>query len=272
MKYSARLPEHNNNVSHEHPLREFFVLVAGTVAVLSIVFVLMGLLVDRAVEYIDPELEASLFGSFYDESTTEPTERERQLQQLLDQLRLCIDVGYPVDIRISESELANAFAMPGGRIVVFSAALDQLKTENGLAFVLAHELGHYQNRDHLRGMGRSAVLLTLSVLMTGAGSDMSSLLTPVFSAESAQYSQSRESAADVTALRALQCHYGHVGGATEFFEAIADLTESPDRGLAHYFASHPEALQRIDDLQELATTLGFESRQPSTPVITITPP
>lgn len=258
MKYISRLPQHNNNISHEHPLREFFVLVAGTVAVLAAIFVGMGLLVDAAVGYIDPELEAALFRSFDGDAGVPPTEQEQALQQLLDQLGGCMEVGYPVDIRIENSPHANAFAMPGGRVVIHSAVLAQVKTENGLAFVLAHELGHYQNRDHLRGMGRSLVLLATSVLLTGAGSDISSVLTPVFSAEIAQHSQSRESAADASALEALQCHYGHVGGATEFFALIAQPDATADWYLAHYFASHPEAVQRIEDVEQLAVSLGYQ--------------
>ena len=267
MKYTPHLPQHNSNVSHEHPLREFFVLVAGTVALLAAIFIGLGLLVDAAVRYIDPELENALFGSFQDETLPVPGEQEQVLQLLTDQLSSCMGIGYPVYVRIENSPLPNAYAMPGGRVVVHSAVLEQIKTENGLAFVLAHELGHYQNRDHLRGMGRSIVLLATSVVLTGAGSDISSLLTPVFGAEIAQHSQSRESAADASALKALQCHYGHVGGATEFFALITETDATLDWYFAHYFATHPEALQRIADLEQLAISLDYQNHatQPLSP-------
>ena len=167
MKYSPGLPEKNSNVSTEHPLKDFIVLLIGAISILLAVLFLLGLFVDLAVQYIDPQLESELFGSFTNDDETSPTEQEQELQSLLDRLGECIDVGYPVMVRISESDQMNAFAMPGGSIVVFSAMLDKFETENGLAFVLAHELGHYKNRDHLRGLGRSIVLLTISVLLTG---------------------------------------------------------------------------------------------------------
>lgn len=257
MKYSPGLPEKNSNISTEHPLKDFIVLLIGAISILLAVLLLLGLFVDLAVQYIDPELESELFGSFTNDDETSPTEQEQELQSLLDRLGECIDVGYPVMVRISESDQMNAFAMPGGSIVVFSAMLDKFKTENGLAFVLAHELGHYKNRDHLRGLGRSIVLLTISVLLTGANSDISALLTPVYSAESAQYSQDRESEADATALHALNCHYGHVGGATEFFNLIAEPEYDFDWSLTHYFSSHPEAQKRIDNLDALAESHGY---------------
>ena len=255
MKYRPVLPDRNSNVSHEHPLREFAVLLVGAIAVLIAILWLLGLLVDRAVEYIDPQLEAELFQAFTNDETVQ-TEKEQELQGLIDRLGECVDVGYPVTIVIEESSEANAFAYPGGQVVVLSGLLGAVETENGLAFVLAHELGHFKNRDHLRGMGRSMVLLAVSVLLTGAHSNISSLLTPVYSVELAQYSQHRESEADVIALDALQCHYGHVGGATEFFETLAGSDGKRDWNLTHYFASHPEVQQRIEDLKALAESKG----------------
>jgi Zn-dependent protease with chaperone function len=260
MKYIPGLPSRNSNVSHDNPLKEFFELVLGTIILLVVVLLLLGLLVDYAVGYIDPQTEAQLFNSFSDDEDTSLTEQEEELQILLDQLGNCIDVGYPVVVSITESDQMNAFAAPGGSVVVFSALLDNVATENGLAFVLAHELAHYKNRDHLSGMGRSIVFLAISVLLTGTNSDISALLTPIYSGDVAQYSQDRESAADASALDALNCHYGHVGGATEFFELLAAPDEEFDWTLTHYFSSHPDAQSRIDDLHAVAADRGYPSR------------
>ena len=60
--------------------------------------------------------------------------------------------------------------------------------------------------------------------------------------------------ADEQALQALSCYYGHVGGATEFFEAMKS-EEEENVVMGHYFASHPEAVQRIDNLHRLTREL-----------------
>ncbi len=261
MRYKPGLPAHNDNVSHEHPLREFFVLVVGTIGIIVAVFVILGFFVDTAIQYIDPETEATLFSKIGSSESEPQSDRELKLQDLLNQLERCVDVGYPVTVRIRESESRNAFAMPGGQIVVLSALLDDVESENGLAFVLAHELGHFKNRDHLRSMGRSLVLLAISIVLTGPDSDASGMLTPVYNVNAAQFSQVRESEADITALHAMNCHYGHVGGATEFFELMAESDESRDWSMVHYFASHPQAQQRIDDLRALGAALGYPDNQ-----------
>ena len=265
MKYRPGLPEHNDNISHEHPLKEFVVLLAGTIGIILAVFVIVGLFVDTAVQYIEPELERLLFDVAEGDGGEPLTEPEQELQRLLDELGNCVDVGYPVTVRISESSDMNAFARLGGRVTVLSGLLDRVKTENGIAFVLAHGLGHFKNRDHLRSMGRALVLLAASVALTGANSNVSSILTPVYTVETARFSQEREGAADATALQALDCYYGHVGGATEFFELMVEPGDDLDWSLTHYFASHPEPQQRIDELRALTEELGLRESGVTTP-------
>ena len=52
-------------------------------------------------------------------------------------------------------------------------------------------------------------------------------------------------------------HFGHVGGATELFEALKSQEEGFDFKMLHYFSSHPELQNRIDDLHGLSQELGF---------------
>jgi Zn-dependent protease with chaperone function len=153
--------------------------------------------------------------------------------------------------------MVNAMAVPGGKMVVFSGLLESVSSTNGLMFILAHELGHFKNRDHLRLMGRGIVLSILAMLAFGGDSGFSDILASTINLRTAKYSQSRESQADHTALQALQCHFGHVGGATELFESLKAHEEGIDVGFAHYFSSHPELQERIDDLHRLSQELEF---------------
>jgi len=52
-------------------------------------------------------------------------------------------------------------------------------------------------------------------------------------------------------------HFGHVGGATELFEALKSQEERFDFEMLHYFSSHPELQNRIDDLHRLAQERGL---------------
>ncbi len=253
MIYKPRLPEHNNNVSHTHPFREFLVLCTGLSAIVVISFWVIGFFVDRAVSYISPEIEAVIFSSFSPGASTETEAddpKQKKLQQMVDELQECVPIPYPIKVHLVDSAKANAMAFPGGRIIVLSGLLEKVSSQNGLSFILAHELAHYKNRDHLRSMGRAIVFTALSSLLTGADSGLTQLFAPTLSLSQAHYSQDRESLADMKALELLNCRYNHVGGATDFFEAMRESDKEGNLLLGHYFASHPEADARIEALYQ----------------------
>lgn len=258
MEFKPSYPQHNDNVSHSSPFREFVVLLAGIALICVLVFAALGFLVDRAVQWISPEMEARIFSAVIPEAVQDEshsTPGEMELQRMVDELGACIDVGYPLKVSLVDSETANALALPGGRIVVLSGIVQKVHSENGMAFVLAHELAHFKNRDHLSGLGRSVVLTAMMAVLTGSDSGLTRLFTPAVGLSSARYSQQRETRADSLALEALVCRYGHVGGASEFFQAMRD--EQRGRGVASYFASHPEAMERIRMLDGLSAAKGY---------------
>jgi len=262
VKYKPSLPENNDNVSHDQPVREFVLLFFGITLFLLTVFWILGLFVDRAVDYITPEMEAMIFSSADgSESVDNSNPRQAELQRMVDALLECIQIGYPLDVHLIDLDDANAFAFPGGRIFIFNGLLDKVVSENGLSFVLAHELAHFKNRDHLRGMGRGIVFTAVSALLTGAGSDFTQLFAPTANFSQAQYSQERESKADEQALQVLGCYYGHAGGATEFFEAMKPDDDKTSNVFGHYFSSHPEAVERIDNLHRLAKEMSLAVKE-----------
>ena len=262
MEYHGALPEQNDNVSQEHPLKDFLVILGWLVAIGALLFWLSGLLVDTVVDRISPETEASLHAMLPAPAAPTGTASPRQahLQAMVDGLRTCAGLRTPATVTLYESEVPNAAVMPGGQIMVFSGLLGQVKSENGLAFVLAHEIGHLTQRDHLRALGRGIVLFGLTVLVTGGDSGLSELVAPVGALGHAKYSRTREAAADLAALRILQCRYGHAGGATEFFAAMKDK-DGELFGLSHYAASHPAMQARIEALEGAIRAQGLPVRQ-----------
>ena len=73
----------------------------------------------------------------------------------------------------------------------------------------------------------------------------------VYSDSQLQYSQTRERLADEKALQVLNCFYSHVGGVTEFFNAMTPDDKKENSLIGHYFSSHPEALERIKNQQKI---------------------
>lgn len=261
MKYRGALPQHNDNISHEHPLKDFLlILLALSLAVLAGIWA-AGLLVDRVVDGMGPETEARLIGLLappLPPARAEAAPREAWLQSQVDALRRCAGISSPVTVRLVASDQANAVVLPGGAVMVYAGLLERLESENGLAFVLAHELSHLVHRDHLRAVGRSLVVIAAATVLTGDGSWAAGVLAPAQHLGETSHSRERESQADAKALQILQCRYGHVGGATEFFEAIRKR-DGDAPALAHYLASHPSMAARIASLRHAMRQAGLRS-------------
>lgn len=86
------------------------------------------------------------------------------LEKVSQRLQAAAHLRLPATIETVQSETANAFALPGGKVYLLSGLLDQAQSQDEAIGVLAHELGHLEHRDHLRGMiatGGTALLVGL---------------------------------------------------------------------------------------------------------------
>lgn len=267
VKYEARLPKHNDNTSKVHPLKELATLLGGLLALFGLAYLILGLVIDFSVDRISPEMEQDWFKrsglSFAIKSTLDTAELvDGERLSLFESLKQCSGIELDLNLWLIKSPVVNAIAIPGGEIALYSGLEEKLSTENGLAFVLAHELAHFQHRDHLRGMGRGIVLALLTSTVAGSDSSLTKLVSPLSVVGQTSYSRSRESDADALALDILNCHYGHVGGATEFFEAMLS-SESDDWAFSHYFSTHPEVEDRIRAIDRLTENKGYQKQLPS---------
>ena len=155
--------------------------------------------------------------------------------------------------------LQDALAFPGGLIGVTSGLLEQVETENELAFVLGHELGHFRNRDHLRSLGRGLVLGLLLTVATGSGGSSQLLqFAPMLAERSFAREQERES--DSFGLELVYREYGHVAAADDFFRRIAEPGSPLARQLEGYVSTHPLSETRVADLWALARQQGWPRR------------
>lgn len=258
MKYTPRRLKTNVNVTPTCPLKELAVLVGGLLAIVLGLYILLGFAVDLIAPRMSVELEKKLAAPFirHYENSTPTTEDEKRLQALVDDLQSrCTNLPYDFKVHLVDSEAVNAAALPGGHILVFQGLLDQVSSLNSLTFILAHELGHYANRDHLRGMGRALVLLTVSVALLGSDNAVGDLLSKGLNVTEMGFSRKQETQADDFGLNALHCAFSHVAGATDFF---AKMSEDQDPGrFGHYFASHPENRRRIAHIEKRIKSLDY---------------
>ena len=258
MRFVPRQPREGINVSDTHPLVEAGTLVVGLTAIFVVIALLLVFLIEIALYFIPVEKEVALFEDWLPDDlvTVSPNdERLNQTQLLVDRLAFhWNDAPYEFRVEIDVSDMANAMALPGGLIVVTEGLLDQVESENELAFVLGHELGHFKNRDHLRALGRGIVLsMFFAVTM---GHDESSLGIKVADVTLRGFGRKQESSADEFGLELVYTHYGHVNEAWRLFERW-DRGDRARMNIAAYTSTHPEPGNRVADLKALAGREGW---------------
>lgn len=258
MKFNPKIPRDGINVSDTHPLVEASTLFVGLSAILVLVVIVLVFLIEVALYFIPADREAALFRNWLPEDivTVSPVdERLYQTQLLLDRLAFHWgDSPYEFRVEIDDSSDANAMALPGGLIVVTTGLLDQVESENELAFVLGHELGHYRNRDHLRALGRGIVFALLFAVSTG--NDISNVGINVTDLTLRSFNRKQELSADEFGLELVYTQYGHVDQAWRLFERWGDGDDALFDVLG-YTSTHPQPDDRVGVLEEYARSRGW---------------
>lgn len=260
MKYIPRLPSQNINVTVTSTIKELFLLTGALAVILTGIYLVLGLAVDFFVPRISIDFEKKISSLFIRGIPSLPSFKKKRiyLQTLVNRLQTkCGNLPYQLKVHLVEDDRCNAMAYPGGHIIVFTGLFNAVSSENELASVLGHEMGHYANRDHLRGLGRALILTSVSVLVFGPDSRVNNFLLELLNLTNLSFSRKQELWADEYALMRLQCLYGHVGGAADFLIKIPKA-QDPGR-FGHYFSTHPENRRRIERVKTLIRQKGLRN-------------
>ena len=261
MDFEPKLPRDSINVSNEHPLKEAAILVLGLGAVFALLFVALLWFVDIVVALVPQEAEARVFASWGLTELDILTDGDdvAAVQRVLDRLlEHAPESSYRFRVGILPDGEANALALPGGLILVSEGLLEGVRSENELALVLGHEVGHYQNRDHLRGLGRGLVMGVALATVFGSAHERLSLGEVVGQLTLKGFGRESERRADCFGLGLVVAAYGHTAGATDFFSRLQETGRGTDR-LVAYLSTHPSNEGRIDDLNAFAAEQGWSS-------------
>jgi predicted Zn-dependent protease len=160
---------------------------------------------------------------------------------VLDRLtgRLATAAASPYEFKVSvlDLDVTNAFALPGGRIVIFKGLIDFAESADELTGVLAHEMGHVMHRHGTEGIVKSLGLAFFFGVMLGdLGSGIVGLAGETL--VSTSFSREAETEADDTALELL----GRTGlgaeGMAKFFARLEETYGDMPAAMA-LLSTHP---------------------------------
>jgi beta-barrel assembly-enhancing protease len=153
--------------------------------------------------------------------------------------------GKELQVEVANIDMLNAIALPGKKVVIFQGLLNEAKTPDQVAGVLAHEIGHVRERHAMQGLLRQ---MGLAVVLGGfdgnGGATLNNLL-------STTYTRASEEEADAHSIKAMQNANISPSDTADFFDRLSrmdgsDQMEKDDRGraIATYTSSHPLSADR----------------------------
>ncbi|MBY0585827.1 M48 family metallopeptidase [bacterium] len=161
------------------------------------------------------------------------------------------------DFRVVDSDQINAFCLPGGKVVVFTGILPVAQTEEGLATVVGHEIGHAIARHSAERMAQTKVVqmvqqgvaVSMSDMapqqvqqvmgMLGVGSQVGILLP---------FSRNHESEADHIGILLMSAAGYDPHEASRFWIRMQEATSDQKRP-PEFLSTHPNSERRAEDLE-----------------------
>jgi beta-barrel assembly-enhancing protease len=131
--------------------------VAALAAIAFLIFGVIPYLADHASQWVSPRLESELgnrLADFVIRLTVTSANKDHAectnakgraaLDKLVAPLEAELSLRSKLRVRVINSDVLNAIALPGNQILVFKGLLDFTHEPNELAGVLGHEMGHLQ--------------------------------------------------------------------------------------------------------------------------------
>ncbi|MFZ9388102.1 MAG: M48 family metallopeptidase [Chitinophagaceae bacterium] len=227
------------------------ILLLGIIGILILLYMLIvPWLSQKLAARVPVKTEQQLGDAVYSAMGLEE-QKDSVTSGLLNEFFAAMEVNGPYQIRISvvEDDVVNAFALPGGRIVVYSALLKQIGSYPELAALLSHEYIHIREKHTTKSIFRRlGSRVFLSLLFGKFGTVTSILVDHADNLKQLTYSRSLEKEADMKGLDILMQRQIDPRGFTELFEHLE--ASSPGPVMPEFLASHPDIQKRIRNIKE----------------------
>lgn len=234
-----------------------FIALIGSVW-LGYLFVL-PFMADQAAKVFPKEYEISMGKRLYEsvlQGEAIDTAKTEAINHFFSQIKTGGD--YPVQITVVKSDVVNAFALPGGGIVVYSGILNNMQSPDQLAALLSHEYSHVQLKHSTRNIFRNlAGYLFVSVLFGDLNGISAIVIQNAETLRTLSYSRDLETEADNNGLKILEENRIDPQGMVKLFE---QLKKEEKIELNEMLSTHPDLEHRIINAQT------FKKDHPYTPL------
>lgn len=171
--------------------------------------------------------------------------------------KLGVDAPYKFKWHVAENPAVNAFAIPGGHIVVFTGLIKAAQTPEEVTGVLAHEIQHVVQRHSLKAMVHNLGWRASLAMVTGdwTGGMLGEAVTQL---GVLKYGRDKETEADMKGLALLKKIHVDPNGMVRFFETLAKQGSAT----IELLSTHPSTDERMAALREAIKVQGPWHSQP----------
>jgi predicted Zn-dependent protease len=158
---------------------------------------------------------------------------------------LNIKSNYPVQITVVNSPIKNAFALPGGHIVVYDEILQSMNSEEEFAALLSHEYSHIALKHTTRALFRSlGTYMVLSIVLSDINGIMGVIIENAHNVKSLSYTRSLEEEADNNGLKLMLQAGINPQGMVSLFKHLKEPTDESFE-VPEFLNTHPRLDERI---------------------------
>ena len=166
--------------------------------------------------------------------------------------------GFDFRVAVQKNKEINAFAAPGGLIVVYSGLLTEAGSPEEIAGVLAHEMAHVTRRHSMRQMIYAAGILPLMGFLIGQP-DAAAIFQDVSQLSELKFSREQESDADSTGFDTLIAARLKPEGMALFFDRLAKR-DGPS--VPSFLATHPASAERAAAIRARLAAITMPAPEP----------
>ncbi len=166
------------------------------------------------------------------------------------------------EVHVVDSPMVNAFALPGGKIVVFTGLIEKADDAEQVAGILGHEMAHATLRHGLHRIGQALGIAAAINLLLGDTQGLVAAGAELFQLASINsYSREQENAADEEGVRMLHAAAIDPMALTQFFETLKE--EHGDLpGVVSWISTHPQHDDRIAAIETQLAALSNQEYRP----------
>ncbi|SHK12294.1 Peptidase family M48 [Bradyrhizobium lablabi] len=228
--------------------------LAAAVSIVAMVLYGVPLAADRLTPLVPQSLERRLgevsdgqVKAIFGNQVCSNGAGQKAFAKLVNALREAAGLDTSVQTAVLSSVIPNAFALPGGKVYLFSALLAKAENADEIAGVLAHELGHLKHRDNMRVLiyngGTSFLIGLLFGDVTGSGAVIFASRQLV----TASYSREAEQNADNFAIEVMH----RLGRSPKpMGELLFRVTGKQGDHIPSILASHPLTEDRLARMRQ----------------------